>query len=600
MSHHLMMTGDIHEKENSENCIKLFVLIATVVFLSTTAVVANSFFWQGTDISDSGPAGNLEYSKQKAIHDALLDALPAELYPNGTLPPSYTADLDGLPNPNSGTGNNGLTGMPFGVLDGPRGLRIPESGECRECWDGYTLLVSFSAPPNPLWEPGDPPAERWLGNTVLLDMDGTVVHTWNFPGFGFATAAKALPGGNAVGSIGGDLVQIDWCGTVVNTWGPLNNHHDHQREPSTVGYYYPGQAPFTDHGKLLSLGAEDVGPDATSDPDKIEDTTPIVNVQNIDPGRPHRAITDDVIREIPWDWDGDPNHPDVWTWNARDHFDPTHPGDLGHGLAEDEAAQYALDLGLNSGGGGNRWGNTGFGSREDWTHGNSVAWLGQNIWYTKYQDERFHPDNIIADFRSLNTTVIIARHPHPEGLWEEGAIVWRLGPHYGTDVPDGQVGQIIGQHMAYMIPNTLPGAGNILIFDNGGGAGYGALIEGLTDIGDPNDDVKLGHWPNKYRTFSRVLEINPMTKQIVWQYVQAKPSEGTMVGNEHLFFSNIMSGAQRLPNGNTLISEADTGRVFEVTTEGDVVWEYAAADDWRLGGGFLPGANYRAYRVPYS
>jgi hypothetical protein len=34
------------------------------------------------------------------------------------------------------------------------------------------------------------------------------------------------------------------------------------------------------------------------------------------------------------------------------------------------------------------------------------------------------------------------------------------------------------------------------------------------------------------------------------------------------------ANAQRLPNGNTLINEASFGRFFEVTRDGEIVWEY--------------------------
>jgi hypothetical protein len=542
---------------------------------------ANSFFWQGTDIADSGPDGLLDYTMQRAVHDMLLEALPVVLYPDGVLgdtgsagiPFVYDSSLDGLPNPNGPVQmNGGITRIPLGELEGPRGLRIPATAES---WGGYTLINAFVAP-------------FGHGQNVLIDMDGNIVHSWDFPGFGFNTAVKALKDGNVVGSNAGALSQLDWCSNEVLRLEGLNNHHDHQREPSTVGYYYPGGAAWTNKGKSLSLGSMVVGPPGTPGVDVEENTLEIVDVQRFDPQRPHRPIVDDVIMEIPWDWDGTNAE---FEWHARDHFDPAGPGDLGFGL--DDAAEYALDLGLNSGGGGNRWNNYQFGGQEDWSHGNSVAWLGENIWFSDYGDERFHPDNIIADFRSLNITIIIARYNNP-GKWNEGDIIWRLGPNYGTDGEDYKVGQIIGQHMAYMIPHTLPGAGNILIFDNGGGAGYGALIEGLED---PGSGEKLGFWPNKYRTFSRVLEINPVTKQVVWQYVQPQPSTG--VGNNHKFYSNIMSGAQRLPNGNTLITEADTGRIFEVTVDGEVVWEFAP--DWLppWATGFF-GSVYRAYRVPYQ
>jgi hypothetical protein len=137
------------------------------------------------------------------------------------------------------------------------------------------------------------------------------------------------------------------------------------------------------------------------------------------------------------------------------------------------------------------------------------------------------------------------------------------------------------------------------VFDNGGGAGYGALIQGLKDAGGN----ALGHWPNKFRHFSRVLEIDPRTLEIVWEYKQPKPSEdlnddGAIRGNEKFFFSNIMGAAQRLPNGNTFITEADTGRLFEVTIKGKVVWEYVPP--WAGGPSLFTNGMYRAYRVPKS
>jgi hypothetical protein len=59
-----------------------------------------------------------------------------------------------------------------------------------------------------------------------------------------------------------------------------------------------------------------------------------------------------------------------------------------------------------------------------------------------------------------------------------------------------------------------------------------------------------------------VLEINPVTLELVWSYTNPR------------FFSTNISSAQRLPNGNTLVNEGVFGRFFEVTADGDVVWEY--------------------------
>lgn len=78
--------------------------------------------------------------------------------------------------------------------------------------------------------------------------------------------------------------------------------------------------------------------------------------------------------------------------------------------------------------------------------------------------------------------------------------------------------------------------GNILIFDNG-----------------------------FHRDYSRVIELNPVTKEIEWEYKADSPES---------FHSPTRGSAQRLPNGNTLIAESDKGRVFEITRDGKIVWEF--------------------------
>jgi len=64
---------------------------------------------------------------------------------------------------------------------------------------------------------------------------------------------------------------------------------------------------------------------------------------------------------------------------------------------------------------------------------------------------------------------------------------------------------------------------------------------------------------------SRVLELDPLSLEAIWSY------EGT---ERHPFFSEKLGAAQRLPNGNTLITESDNGRAFEVTPDGETVWEF--------------------------
>ena len=134
---------------------------------------------------------------------------------------------------------------------------------------------------------------------------------------------------------------------------------------------------------------------------------------------------------------------------------------------------------------------------------------------------------------------------------------------------------------------SLPGEGDLLVFDNGGWGGYG----------DPNPgshhDVN-----NAQRDYSRVLQFNPITLEITWKYT---PREAGHIHplDSYKFYSPFISSAQRLPNGNTLITEGSDGRIFEVTPEHELVWEYINPYYKHLDKYSL-NMVYRANRVPYE
>lgn len=402
-----------------------------------------------------------------------------------------------------------------------------------KCYNGYTL---FNAPD--------------LG-AVLIDMNGGEVKLWSklrgFPN-------KLLKGGYVLGSLGErsdkygyqdmtDVVQVDWDGNVVWKFDKhefiedvgetpqwmARQHHDFQREGNPVGYYVPGMECKSDSGNTLILTHTDV-------------TMPEISL--------HKLISD---RMIEVDWEGNI----LWDWCVHEHFDE---------LGFDETAKNVLARNPNIVGNG----------QGDWMHINSMSVLGPNKWYDA-GDERFHPDNIIWDGRATNIIAIIDK--------KTGKLVWKLGPDY-TIGKAKEIGQIIGQHHAHMIPRGLPGEGNILIFDNGGNAGYGA----------PNPSALTGN-NNAHRDYSHVIEIDPVKMEIVWQ---CRPMDlGYMQPfiADH-FYSCYISSAQRLPDGNTLITEGSDGRLLEVTTEHEIVWEYISP---YLGEkGIKTNMVYRAYRYPYD
>jgi hypothetical protein len=88
-------------------------------------------------------------------------------------------------------------------------------------------------------------------------------------------------------------------------------------------------------------------------------------------------------------------------------------------------------------------------------------------------------------------------------------------------------------------------------------------------------------------SFSQVVEVDPATGTVVWSY-HGEPILA--------FYSFMISGLRTLPNGNTFVTEGATGRLFEVTPEHEVVWEYVSP--WMLPSRFGPtSAVFRAYRV---
>jgi hypothetical protein len=140
--------------------------------------------------------------------------------------------------------------------------------------------------------------------------------------------------------------------------------------------------------------------------------------------------------------------------------------------------------------------------RIEWTHTNSVC-------------ESDDGTRVLFSCKNNNRVGIIDK--------ASKRLTWRFG-HPVTS----------GQHHARWLAN-----GNIQMMDNG------TRREGLP--------------------FSRVIEVNPETNEVVWQFQTNPP---------FAFFSPNVSSAERLPNGNTLVCEGISGRVFETTLRGEIVWEW--------------------------
>jgi hypothetical protein len=389
-------------------------------------------------------------------------------------------------------------------------------------WNGFTVLSPLAGP-----------------SVLVIDMNGSVVKRWDGFNDSAGGPARILPGGFVVAASGArpphqeslELVQRDFAGNVVwrfsrseqiatgdgSVWS-ARQHHDWQRENFPAGYYSPENTPAIEGGNTLILAHTD------------RKQPKVADVQ----------LEDDRLIEV------SSNGDIVWEWVASDHID-----ELGFSADARKAIRAASAVNAARG-------------SFDWLHVNSATYVGPNRWFDQ-GDRRFAPNNVIISSREASLLAIVGR---------DGSIVWRLGPDFTESKELRAIRQIIGQHHAHLIPKGLPGAGNLLVFDNGGASGYG--------FANPIAPDGRGAF---VRPTSRVLEINPVTLELVWSYTNPR------------FFSTNISSAQRLPNGNTLVTAGAGGRMFEITREGAIVWEYMYP---QFSGANSSNAVYRAYRVPYS
>ena len=148
--------------------------------------------------------------------------------------------------------------------------------------------------------------------------------------------------------------------------------------------------------------------------------------------------------------------------------------------------------------------------RRDYYHTNSIELLPDTP--LGRRDPRFRAGNLMVCLHQVNLVMILDQ--------DDMSVTWA----WGGDELDWP-------HMPTMLDD-----GNILVFDNG-----------------------------SHRGWSRVVEVEPVSGEIVWSY-EGDPRES--------FFTKFRGCNQRLENGNTLICESERGRVFEVTMDGRIVWEY--------------------------
>ncbi|GII65924.1 hypothetical protein Skr01_60090 [Sphaerisporangium krabiense] len=164
----------------------------------------------------------------------------------------------------------------------------------------------------------------------------------------------------------------------------------------------------------------------------------------------------------------------------------------------------------------------------------------RSIWPGWNAIEELPNGDLMMSSYNTSTVVIVNR--------ESGEVTWRWGK-----------GDIAFQHNPTWLDN-----GHILLLDN----------QRVSTRWMPPDS-------------SRVIEVDPETKKVVWEYRTENPVD---------FHNTYMGGAERLPNGNTLVCDAAHGRIFEVTLDGEPAWEYVVPFFGRNDSYGLSNAIFRAHR----
>jgi hypothetical protein len=406
---------------------------------------------------------------------------------------------------------------------------------------GYTLISPFDS-----------------SKAFLFDMQGRVVREWE-TGCPPALSAFLLDNGHLMrpGSIGGDarvfgpgpavggrIQEFTWNGELVWDFKFYNAkqlpHHNMTRLPNGNVLLIVWDRKTTE--EAIAAGRS---PEMTGDKHLIVDS--LVEI------KPTGKTTGEV----------------VWEWHLWDHlvqdFDKTktnfgnvgeHPELVNINYGEDELpsviAAAAKDGKEKAKPDGSPAANRPPRINPDYTHFNGVDYnpdldqISVSVW-------------TFSEFWVIDHGTTTAQAAgHTGGRYGKGGdLLYRWGNPRAYRAGTKEDRKLFSQHNAHWIPRGLPGAGHLLLFNNGperpGPDGNYSSVDELVLPADSQ-----GHY-----TRQRGKAYGP--DQPVWSYTAPKKTD---------FYSSFISGTQRLSNGNTLICSGANGTIFEVTPDKTVVWKY--------------------------
>jgi hypothetical protein len=363
-------------------------------------------------------------------------------------------------------------------------------------------------------------------------------------------AADRSIGGVGPGA-GGRIQEFTWEGELVWDYAfqdrTLHPHHDICRLPN---------------GHVLAIASETKSRDEALAAGRLSDS---VESQLLPECIVEIKPTGPTSGEIVWQWrawdhlvqdddDSKPNYGDASTHPERIDIN-FGAGRMDALMQDPEQRRQLQSLGYVGGGddgrrdGGRRppGGGPGHG---DWMHVNFVD-------YNPALDQIMLSVHEFSEVWVIDHSTTTAEAASSTGgrSGKGGDLLYRWGnpQAYRSGAPEDQ--RLFAQHCAHWIPPGVPGAGNLLLFNNGAGREGGAYSS-VDEIVLPLNDAGL-YDREQYEAFD--------PREAVWSFAARKKSG---------FFSALISSVQRLPNGNTFICSGNQAMLFEVTPTGNVVWQY--------------------------
>jgi Arylsulfotransferase (ASST) len=402
-----------------------------------------------------------------------------------------------------------------------------------KAFQGYTLIAPMNT-----------------NKTFLLDMEGKVVRTWvgaAKPGH----TAYLLENGNMLrasevsgkdqqfvgggGGSGGRVQEFTWDGDIV--WDFI--------------YSNPKQLPHHDvpklpNGNVLMIVWEKKTTQEAAAAGRKGGTNMMADaILEVKP-------TGKTTGEIVWEWhlwdhliqDNDKSKANYGEVAAHPELVDVNYGDgLGVNLAKQKDLDKLKGIGYLGAGPPGK-------ISPDWTHINSVN-------YNAALDQIILSVHNFSEFWIIDhSTTKEEAAGHSGGKSGKGGdLLYRWGNPRAYRAGTVKDQQLFAQHHAHWIPKGMPGEGHVLVFNNGTRRPEGTYST-VDEIVLPVD--AKGQYERKPDA-----PFGP--EKATWSYAAPEKKE---------FYSSFISGAQRQPNGNTLICSGADGVLFEVTPEKDLVWKY--------------------------